>query len=269
MCNDISLSATLKRIIAAFQAKTLKPVQQTDFNFEPSFHRLAQSFPRLPIFRQEEEDVKVAPFEWGVIPNYFKTPEDIRKGRKWMVNARSEKLLEKSAYWSKIRTQRCLVPATGFFEHREVSGWKNKVPYFIRPKGAEVFFMAGLYAWSPFPHPETGELTGTFSIITRNANEVMKKIHNGGENSGRMPLMMAPGMETEWLRPGLTDTDIQQLLQYELPSDALEYWPVNPVRRTKEDDASVIAPAQYHGLPPLDGNPPPPPPLSLFPTTGD
>ncbi len=246
MCYDLAFSSSIESIFRYIPALT-----GTDIRFEPTFHKVAQGYPKWPVVINDKGDMKLLSFEWGVIPNYMKTPEDVKKGRKWMVNARSEKVLDGNAYWSRIRRNRCLVPATGFFEHREVPGWKNKVPYYIRVKDRELFFIAGLYNYSHIPHPETGELPGTFTLLTRDANDVMRRIHNGGENAGRMPLMLPAELEEEWLSPALSDNGLQQILQYALPSEALEYRTVNSVRKAKPDDESVIESKVYEGLPAL------------------
>ena len=90
-----------------------------------------------------------------------------------------------------------------------------------------------------------------FSLLTRAANPLMAQIHNGGENAGRMPMMLTTELAEQWLQPDLTDTDIRSIIQYELPATQLECWPVNSVRKVKPDDATVITPAAYENLPAL------------------
>lgn len=143
------------------------------------------------------------------------------------------------------------VAATGFFEHREVRGFKKKVPYYIKLKDREIFFIAGLYVYSPQPDLETGEAIGTFTVITRNANELMKQIHNGGDNAGRMPLILPPGDEQQWLNPEMEDIDIHHILDYSLPPNLMEAWPVNSVRKAKPDNESVIEKIVIADLPEL------------------
>ncbi|RPD40078.1 SOS response-associated peptidase [Chitinophaga barathri] len=249
MCYDLSFSASVESIFD--YVPELNNIGPLDMYFEPTFHKVAQAYPKWPVVLNDKGTLKLMKFEWGVIPNYMKTPEEIKKGRKWMVNARSEKVLDTKAYWSRIRKNRCLVAATGFFEHREIPGWKNKVPYYIRLKNRDMFFIAGLYTYSHLPNPETGELPGTFTVLTRDANDIMSRIHNGGDNAGRMPLILPAELEKEWLRPDLPDTDIQRILNYSLPSDEMEYWTVNSVRKAKPDDEGVIEKVAYADLPAL------------------
>ncbi|MGN7719269.1 SOS response-associated peptidase [Chitinophaga sp. 22620] len=249
MCYDLAFSATIQSVFDYLPE--LKDMGNLDMSFEPTFHKVAQAYPKWPVVVNDKGTLKLMKFEWGVIPNYMKTPEEIKKGRKWMVNARSEKVLDTKAYWSRIRSNRCLVPATGFFEHREIPGWKNKVPYYIRLKNRDMFFIAGLYAYSHLPNPETGELPGTFTVLTRDANDIMSRIHNGGDNAGRMPLILPVEYEQEWLRPDLSDEGIRRILSYSLPSDEMAYWTVNSVRKAKPDDEGVIEKVEYADLPAL------------------
>ena len=122
MCYDLSFSASIESVYDYLPE--LKDLGQLDMYFEPTFHKVAQAYPKWPVVIADKGQLKLLKFEWGVIPGYMKTPEEIKKGRKWMVNARSEKVLDTKAYWSRIRKNRCLIPATGFFEHREIPGWK-------------------------------------------------------------------------------------------------------------------------------------------------
>ena len=175
-----------------------------------------------------------------------------------MLNARSERILDDpKSYWNKIRQRRCLVPVTGIYEHREVAGFKTKIPYFIKVKREKLVFLPGLYSVVELPDKETGELVRryTYTIVTREANSVMRAIHNGGENAGRMPLFLPFEMAQEWLFE-LTESRYREILRYEMPSDKLEYWPVNTIRGPKaanrDDGTMKNDPYQWPNLPELE-----------------
>jgi putative SOS response-associated peptidase YedK len=226
----------------------LPDVQPLLFDFEPTFHKVAQSFCNWPVALHDGEGISIKLFEWGLIGDYMNTPEKIKEARNSMANARSEKILEdKNSYWYRIRKNRCIAFTTGFFEHRDI-GAKRKVPYFIRLKGLDLFPIAGLYNYSPVPDPETGEMKGTFTIVTRTANSLLTIIHNGGMNAGRMPLILTKEMAMEWLEPALSDDRMKTILSYELPSQEMEAWPVRSVRSRKEDTGLVIEQMAYDGL---------------------
>lgn len=252
MCYDISYKITLDSIEEYFGE--IEQDAQLDIDFETSIHVLAQSHRPYPIILFEDGKYKVKPFEWGVIAEYMNTPEKVKKMRSSMCNARSEKILgDKKSYWHRIRKKRCLIPVNGIFEHREIKGWKNKVPYYIQLKERNMFCIPGLYQYSNIPDVETGEIKGTFTLITRGANTVMKQIHNSGDQAFRMPLFLPKELELKWLQPGLTDEDIQSILDFEMPSESLDYRPVFTIRTTKPrpDLGTKLDPFDWPNLPPL------------------
>ena len=251
MCYDISFKTSIKTIQDYFPGISIDP--QLSFDFD-NVHALAQAFAKQPVVIFEDATYKLKPFEWGVIADYMNTPDKIKQGRQWMCNAQSEKIIgDKKSYWHRIRKKRCLIPVTGIYEHREIKGWKNKVPYYVKMKDREMFSIPGLYHYAPMGDPETGEARGTFTLITRGANDVMKKIHNSGSNANRMPLFLPKEMEQKWLLPDLSDEEIQEILNIELPSEELQYWPVFTIRSPKPrpDAKEKMEKFEWEGLPPL------------------
>jgi len=94
-------------------------------------------------------------------------------------------------------------------------------------------------------------MSGTFSIITREGNELLKKIHNSGPNGGRMPLILTKSLAEQWLDPALTDEAISEILSFEFPSDQLEARPVNTIRKRKEDSVGIIQSLPLETVPAL------------------
>jgi hypothetical protein len=60
--------------------------------FEPTYHRVAQSFSKWPVVINDN-GYKIKLFEWGVIADYMNTPEKIKEYRNSMANIRSERSL--------------------------------------------------------------------------------------------------------------------------------------------------------------------------------
>lgn len=253
MCYDISLTIEEAEIDTAFNGVLFDP--DAYFDPETMIHVQAQSHRKYPVVIFEEGRYKVKSFEWGVIPDYMDTPEKIRKGRSSMCNARSEKIVDdRRSFWHRIRGQRCLIPANGIFEHREIKGWKNKVPYLITLRKRPLFFIPGLYHYpTTKANVETGEVTGTFTLITRQANSLMGQIHNGGDNAGRMPLFLPQELELKWLSSTLDDRSMSELMAYEMPPEELDYRPVYTIRTTKErpDRKGKLDAYSWPSLPPL------------------
>lgn len=253
MCYDISYQITLETLEEYFGNIVFED-PQLEIDFILGMHVVGHSYSKQRIVTFEDGVYKGKRSEWGLIASYMNTPEKIKKGRALMLNARSEKILgDRNSAWHRIRHQRCLMPMKGIFEHREIKGWKNKVPYYVTLKDRPLFCIPGLWNYSPLPNPETGEVTMTHAIITRGANSVMRQIHNGGENAGRMPLFLPKDLEAEWLDPNLTDEGMQEILDYEMPAEELEYCPVFSIRTTKPHPSGGTKIEQYNwpDLPPL------------------
>ena len=172
MCYDISFTINIKKLSDYFPDLLFD--EQIEMNFKP-VHIIGHSYSNHPIIYKNKEDEKLhcRLMEWGCIPFYIKDEEAFKKQRATMLNARSERILEDSkSYWYKIKNRRCLIPVTGFYEHREVKGLKKKIPYFIKLKEQDTFFLPGLYSVTELPNKETGEVEKrfTFTILTRAAN---------------------------------------------------------------------------------------------------
>ncbi len=254
MCLDIAFYSALQLIDDYFP--DLIHDGEIGFDLDKGMHFMALGHNRYPIIIAENGHYHRKNFEWGIIAEYMDTPEKIKAMRRSMVNARSEKILaDKRSFWNRIRTKRCLIPVTGIYEHREIIGWKNKVPYHIRLKDRRMFALPGLYHYNTkLPSdPETGEVRGMFTLITRAANPLMRQIHNSGDNAFRMPLFLPKELELEWLSPNLTDEGIERILAYEIPSDQLIAEPVFSIRsRTPRPDGQPkTAPWPWPDLPEL------------------
>lgn len=75
---------------------------------------------------------------------------------------------------------------------------KSKTKYEIHSTVDEIFYLAGIYnSWQE----KNGETWNTYSIVTTEANNQMKYIHNRKEAEGdqRMPIIINRSEETAWL----------------------------------------------------------------------
>jgi putative SOS response-associated peptidase YedK len=235
MCYDISFTVSLPELADYFPDLVIE--DQLDAGFDGT-HIIGHAYGYHPILYKPRgtEQVHCKLMEWGCIPYYIKDEKSYLRQRAGMLNARSERILEdEKSYWFKIKNRRCLIPATGLYEHRAIRGWKNKVPYFVRLKHQRVFLIPGLYSVAELPDTSTGEMIKrfTYTLITRNANDVMMKIHNSGDTKGRMPLLLPHDMAVNWLANNLTDSQYKDILNFEMPSDELDFHPVFTIRSPK------------------------------------
>ena len=145
-------------------------------------------------------------YNWGLIPFWVKNDNDAAQIRTKTYNARAESIFQKPSFRPYIRTQRCIVPSTGWFDWRHEAG--KKIPYFIYVKNEPIFSMAGIYA--DWKDPQNGRTLYTFSIITTQANPLMAYIHN---TNFRMPVLIHKEEEEKWLYPELKEEEITAFLQ--------------------------------------------------------
>ncbi len=149
---------------------------------------------------------------WGLIPSWAK---DAAVGNK-LNNARGETVAEKPSFRSALKTRRCLIPASGFYEWKSENGIKQ--PWYISLKSGEPMAFAGLWeTWQP----AEGESVESCCIITTSANAIMEPIHE------RMPVILQPEQWSLWLSPQEQKSD--HLLPLLCPHDAtlMQAWPVS------------------------------------------
>jgi len=166
-----------------------------------------------PIIAEHEQQRDIIAMKWGLVPAWAKDP---RLGYK-LINARSEGLFDKSAWREPAQHQRCLIPASGFYEWRPATTTRPKRPFFIRPTDQAQFAFAGIY--SRWRSGKDDELV-TYAMATTKANRDMAAIHD------RMPVILHPSDWSIWLNPTLADREI--LTQLLRPYDGeLTMYPVS------------------------------------------
>lgn len=153
-------------------------------------------------------------FRWGLIPFWAEDPGDLDYD---LINARAETLPESGAFRKQFYEQRCLVPASGFYE------WKNtghdKQPYWIHPTGNDLFGFAGL--WDRWEDSRSDRVIESFAIITCEPNETVELLHD------RMPVILDPSEYSDWLNGAISDRDRLQSLLDPYPDPDMDLHPVS------------------------------------------
>jgi putative SOS response-associated peptidase YedK len=153
----------------------------------------------LPVIPNTSQQVEL--FTWGLVPAWSKDGRGSKP-----INARAETITTSPMFNRLIRSKRCLVPADSFYEWQVKPLIENtlfgpapgkaqtvKQPYRIMLKNEDLFSFAGLY--DEWVDKSTGEMRRTFTIITTQANELVRPIHE------RMPVILTPDAEELWLDP--------------------------------------------------------------------
>lgn len=184
MCFFSQQSKSAQELQNRFNAKF-----EENHGYTPSLYN-GFTFPKTPVIIHLEPRI-IRMFNWGLIPQWAKDASF----RKNMLNARIETIQEKPSFRDSL-SRRCLVLADGFFEWQWLDEeGKQKQKYFISRPDHEAFAFAGL--WSPWTDKGTGEIINTYTILTTEANELMREIHNSQK---RMPVILTREEESAWLR---------------------------------------------------------------------
>ena len=239
MCRDHSRFYDLQQIYSYYDL-----VNIAELEFDPVYHEIAGTNSLWPVVVNKEGVKTIIASLWGFMPWYAKTKKEADAYRYKMVNARQETVFTSNTYKYSILKTRCIIPSPGFFEHHHESGGKRKIPYFIRVREEEIFSHAGIY--NNWVDKETGEVINTFSILTTEANSLMARIHNGGENFHRMPLVLEKEMVDQWLDPDTPVEKIKELLDHKISSEKMVAYPVATIRgKNKLEGAAILEECPY------------------------
>jgi putative SOS response-associated peptidase YedK len=182
----------------------------------------------VDVVRLGADGRELVPMRWGLIPGWWKKPV---KDLPATFNARAESVAEKPMFRNAFKRQRCIIPASGFYEW--TGGKTARQPHlFSAADGSPVLAFAGL--WDRWRDPAGGEAILSCTIIVTGASAWMEPYHD------RMPVLCTRSEVEPWL-DGTVGPDALRPAQ----ESALRAWPVSPrLNRTGvgDDDPAMIAP---------------------------
>ncbi|MDD1653946.1 MAG: SOS response-associated peptidase [Methanomicrobiales archaeon] len=225
MCGRFTI-APLVDLFDRFHVAERVPLPLPRYNVAPS--------QEVPVVIREVGN-RIVMMRWGLVPSWTKDEKTAGKP----INARAETLAERPTFRESLRSRRCLVPATGFYEWKKVGN--ARAPHHIRRKGGELFAFAGLY--DRWRSASGGELR-TFTIITTEPNRTVSPLHD------RMPAILREEDEGRWLGAGPLDPAALASMLAPYPDGMLEAYRVSPrVNSPAADGPDLVAPVQGAGLP--------------------
>ena len=223
MCGRYELHSHPATIALAF-ALAYPPEVNARYNIAP--------MTEVPIIRVDSEgERQFGRMRWGLVPRWSK---DTSIGSR-LINARGETIADKPSFQMAYRRHRCLLPADGFYEWKNLGGGSaagaqaRKQPQHIGMKDGGLFALAGLYErW----RSDDGVVLDTCAIVTTKANALLETLHD------RMPVIVPAEHYARWLDPA--NSDVMDLVA-PYPADAMAYHPVSSrVNNVRNDDASLI-----------------------------
>jgi putative SOS response-associated peptidase YedK len=143
---------------------------------------------------------------WGLIPHFA---QDVHYKYK-TINAKAETVAQLPSFREPLKTKRCLIPATGFYEPDKIHTKRPPFPWhYFQLKNGELFAFAGLYdLWKEkelkqgkWVEKEGGKQVVSYTIITTTPNTLVGKIHD------RMPVILHKEDEATWLNPDIVEPE--------------------------------------------------------------
>jgi putative SOS response-associated peptidase YedK len=206
MCNRFRQTKSGREVAERFQA--------WDEIEDPPRYNIAPTQPVLTVRERGGKRV-ISSMRWGLVPSAAAHGAG-------HFNARSESVSGTSAFRDLLKDHRCLIPADGFYEWRNMGSVKQ--PFCFELAGGELFAFAGLW--------EDG---GTCVILTTDANSLVAEVHD------RMPVIVRPQDYEVWLN----SSDVKAALAILKPCEPahMRSYPVNPkLNNSQNEDAESAAP---------------------------
>jgi len=189
MCGRYSLSKGAKEVGSLFDVVPDTEILGMVYNASPT--------DTLPVITMQEPS-RLQGKQWGIKCAWGGAKEQLH------INARSESVFEKNTFKNLIKTNRCLIPADGFYEWS--GNGRVRQPWRFSLKSGELFAFAGLY--STIPNQGSGA-KAEFCILTTQANRIVEPYHN------RMPVIILKERAKLWLE----ESDNDALLPMFTPLD--------------------------------------------------
>jgi len=165
-----------------------------------------------------------------------------------LINAQAETLAKKPTFKKALETQRCLIPADGFYEWKQTGTVKQ--PMRIMFKSGEPFCFAGLWHREIKPpepeetvvndideEPPASRVVDSFVIITTAANDFMRPIHH------RMPFIVSPTHYDWWMDVRPQNSLHKSVLESPAQEELSAYAVSTRVNNVRNDDVDCTKPA--------------------------
>lgn len=217
MCGRYSISKKKDELQVRFSASI-------EAGGETQRYNVAPTQPAAVITSLEPAAVKF--FRWGIVPS---NSPDIKTIGGRYINARAETITEKYPFMRLLATNRCIIPADGFYEWQKKGN--TKIPHRFTLKNDSLFAFAGL--WDAWVDKSTGEVVNSFTIITVAPNALLGPVHN------RMPAILRPEEEKLWLDISIPPSEAIKLLQ-PYPDDLMKSITVSNLVNSPLNDSPLV-----------------------------
>lgn len=174
--------------------------------------------PTNDVYIIKNQAIEIA--SWGMIAHWSKSDDEAAKSQSSAINARSESVHEKPTFKSAFRSNRCLLPANGYYEWAsELGKYKTKQPIYISRDDNKLLAFTGIFqSWTS----PSGRVIQSVAIITRQAVGQLALVHS------RMPVFLPRDRWADWMNPKINDVErIRSLMDVPTPDANLRFHPVS------------------------------------------
>jgi putative SOS response-associated peptidase YedK len=202
-----------------------------DYEWGPRYN-VAPSQSILTIRHDARQPIRtLSTLRWGLIPSWAK---DASFGYK-TINARAETVATTASFREPFKSQRCLIPADGFYEWGR--NGNTKQPYCFEVNEGDLFAFAGLWdRWRSLQ----GEVVESCTILTTTPNPLLADIHD------RMPVILRPDDYDLWLDPAFKDAGSLSEMLKPFVAALMKRYPVSTrVNNVENDDADCARPLDH------------------------
>lgn len=216
MCGRYTITVTLEELLLRYWIDPDADLSayRPRFNVKPT--------ESVPVVVHDGQRNRIGMLRWGLIP------ERAADAKETYLHARAETAAVRRSFRIPFERKRCVIPADGYVDWHKGS----RQPMRVTLRSGSVFSMAGLYdTWiSP-----DGRKVGSFAILTCDPNPLLAELHD------RMPVILRPEDEAEWLNRGVYDRERLQSLLRPYPVEEMRYYPVTSlVGKAGYDDPECI-----------------------------
>ena len=174
MCSQFQINSTTEKVALKFNV--LASRNKHNLTIGKPLVRPTDTAPVIT------ESNTITSLKWGLQTGW---------GSKLIINARAETLLKK-AFFNPLVNNRCIIPATAYYEWRRAG--KSKIKTEIKLDKKNIFGFAGLHN------------NKNFTIITCAPHDSIKHIHN------RMPVILNDLSTQKWLSKSLSLRQYSEIL---------------------------------------------------------
>jgi putative SOS response-associated peptidase YedK len=179
--------------------------------FKPSYNICPTQI--ASILRVTSNRIKLDRMNWGLIPSWSKD----KKYASNLINARLETLNDKLSYKGLVKSYRCIVIASGYYEWLKTENGNEPVYIY---SNQSVLPIAGLWT--------TWGSMNSFTIITQSSFGQLKKLHQ------RMPLILDNSSIFSYL-----DDSVEFNNSYKVCRDGIQYHKVSKIVNSVKHDSDA------------------------------